>query len=231
MEKKSVQYGSERIDFDFLRRERKTLAISVYPDLRVEAIAPNDAPLEKVLEKVQRRSRWILRQQRQFLAWMPKPSPRNYQSGETHRYLGRQYQLKIISSPDNTTKLRGRYLEVRTQQENVEKLVKAWFREKAKIKLNKQLKISYQNLASYQLPEPTLRIRNMSKRWGSCTSKQEIILNPELIKTPSLCIEYVIIHELCHLRHRNHSKAFFKMLDAILPDWKKRKERLEKTEI
>jgi len=231
MEQMSVHYGSKRIGFDLIRRERKTLAISVCPDLRVEVIAPNEAPTEIILEKVQHRSRWILRQQRQFLAWMPKPTPRTHQSGETHRYLGRQYQLKIIKGQDDTVKLKGGYLEVQTNYSEVKKSLAVWLRQKAQTRFQMMLTVAHKKLAAYDLPAPTLRIRKMNKRWGSCTANGDIILNPELIKTPSPCIEYVIIHELCHLRHRNHSKAFFGMLDAILPDWKKRKERLEKAEI
>jgi predicted metal-dependent hydrolase len=71
----------------------------------------------------------------------------------------------------------------------------------------------------------------MPKRWGSCTAQGQILLNPELIKAPGPCIEYVIVHELCHLKHPNHNAAFFRMLDAILPDWQSRKQRLEQTEI
>ena len=71
----------------------------------------------------------------------------------------------------------------------------------------------------------------MPERWGSCISSGEILLNPGLIKTPGACGEYVIFHELCHLRHPNHSISFFQMLDAVLPDWKERKHRLERAEI
>jgi predicted metal-dependent hydrolase len=71
----------------------------------------------------------------------------------------------------------------------------------------------------------------MPKRWGSCTAKGEILLNPDLIKTPAVCVEYVVLHELCHLKHLNHSAAFFRMLDAVLPDWRERKQRLERAEI
>jgi len=234
-EPRHVSYGSERIAFTLRRRERKTLSITVHPDLRVEVVAPSDTDGAHILEKVAHRSRWILRQQRQFMAWMPKPTPRTYQSGETHRYLGRQYRLKVIKSAEQSVKLRGAFIEISTNapehKASVKKALDKWYRGHAEARFHKELRKAYSRLSIYQLPAPTLRLLKMPKRWGSCTAKGEIILNPELIKAPSMCLEYVIVHELCHLRHPNHSKTFFQMLDAILPDWRARKARLEQLEV
>ena len=72
-------------------------------------------------------------------------------------------------------------------------------------------------------------IKRMSKRWGSCTPKGRIVLNPEIIKTSSKCIEYVVIHELCHLIYPNHSNDFFRLQKKIMPEWEKWKMKLEKT--
>jgi predicted metal-dependent hydrolase len=230
-----VWYGSRRIDFSLTRSPRKTLAITAHPDLSISVVAPLDASPDKVIEKVQGRSRWILKERRQFLSWMPKPQPRAYQGGETHRYLGRQYQLKIVELPTSTVKLVGKYLTVATPDKRdtkaVEKAVKKWYRDRASVQFERQLSLCWKRVAAYKLPEPKLRLLSMRKRWGSCTSNGEIILNPDLVKSPVLCIEYVVMHELCHLRHPNHSRAFFNMLDAILPDWMARKERLERVEI
>lgn len=233
--KRSVTYGDERIEFTLSRRDRKTLAITVHPDLRVEVVAPMEAEEGAVLERVLHRARWILRHQRQFLSWMPKPRDRQYRGGETHRYLGRQYRLKVIHDRSATVKLRGGFLEVRTQDPAdplaVRRVLEAWYRDQAKTRFAKQLRQAHARLRAYGIPEPRLRLLRMAKRWGSCTPAGEILLNPELVKAPGACIEYVIIHELCHLEHPNHSRAFFELLDAILPDWRKRKDRLERVEI
>jgi predicted metal-dependent hydrolase len=230
-----VNYGSERIDFLLSRRERKTLAITVHPDLRVEVVAPLDAEETAVIERVRKRAKWILKQRRQFLSWMPKPVPRRYQSGETHRYLGRQYRLRIVQSEKTGVAIKGGFIEIHQPSSHdfamARKQLDAWFRQKAEQRFRKELPKSLKRLALYELPTPTLRLLRMPKRWGSCTAKDEILLNPELIKAPGVCVEYVILHELCHLKHPNHSAAFFRMLDAVLPDWRERKQRLERAEL
>lgn len=233
--RRSVMYGDERIEFSLSRRDRRTLAITVHPDLRVEVVAPMGAGEVAILDRVRHRARWILRHQRQFLSWMPKPRDRQYRGGETHRYLGRQYRLKVIQNPASSVKLRAGFLEVSiptpTDSKAVKRVLDSWYREQAKTRFSKQLRQAYARLKAYELPETRLRLLRMPKRWGSCTGAGEILLNPELVKAPSACIEYVIVHELCHLRHPNHSRAFFVMLDAVLPDWRKRKDRLERVEI
>lgn len=230
----SIPYGKERITFQLIRRPRKTLAITVHPDLSVEVVAPEDAGEEAILQRVTRRARWIRKQQRQFLQWKPRPKERRYRSGETHRYLGRQYRLKIIESPERSVKLRGAFLEVEvpypTDREAVKDAVAQWYREHAQVRFEKQLKEAHARMRAYEIPEPKLRLRHMTKRWGSCTASGEIILNPDLIKAPTPCIEYVIIHELCHLKYHNHTRVFFRLLETVLPNWREHKHRLERFE-
>lgn len=234
-EMRHIIYGSERIEFLLSRRERKTLAITVHPDLRVEVIAPIEADEDAIILRVQARARWILRQRRQFLSWMPKPTPRRYRSGETHRYLGRQYRLRIVSDNKPGVSLKSGFIEIRqpdaTDSSVARRQLDRWMRMQADRRFRNELGKALKRLAIHQLPPPTLRLLRMPKRWGSCTAKGEILLNPELIKTPAVCVEYVILHELCHLKHPNHSAAFFRMLDAVLPEWRERKQRLERAEI
>lgn len=231
----SVHYGSDKIEFSLARRLRKTIAITVHPDLSVDVVAPMSASNEAILDRVARRGRWIVRQRRLFLSWMPRASKRQFRSGETHRYLGRQYRLKILPSTSRSVKLKGGFLEVRLPKHAdsncVRKAVNQWYRTHAEARFSKQLGEAYRRLRAYKLPEPRLRLLKMEKRWGSCTASGDVILNPELIKAPTPCIDYVILHELCHLKHPNHSRAFFNMLDAVLPDWRKRKEQLEQVEL
>jgi hypothetical protein len=128
-------------------------------------------------------------------------------------------------------KLIGRYLHVHTPNpshtDRVRTLVENWYRERATQLLHRYLQQCYARLKRFGIPSPTVRLQKMQKRWGSCTPKRSIILNTELIKAPPQCIDYVIVHELCHLRIHGHSETFFRLLTACMPDWRIRKRRLE----
>lgn len=228
----SINYGNKIIDFSLLRSNRKTMGITVHPNLDVVVTAPEQAGMEKILDKVGKKGRWIVRQQRYFKSFLPQNPPREYVSGETHLYLGKQYKLKIIRAKHNQVKLIRGKLEVRCNSgripEHVKNLLSSWYKSHAEYRFNKSLKDQI-TLFNGQLNElPNLEIKRMSRRWGSCTPKGKIVINPEIIKAPSRCIDYVILHELCHLVHHNHGKEFYQLQERLMPDWKKWKERLER---
>ncbi len=211
--------------------DRKTLAIHVHPDGNVSVDAPLSADIEKVYGKVKKRASWILKQQRQFANY-PAPLPeRRYVSGETHRYLGRQYRLKIIEGLGEVVKLtRGRLqVETRCPQDglHVKRLLQTWYRSKALIVFTERYAQCVQRVERLGIHhDKGFQLRLMSKRWGSCTGNGTIILNPELIAAPKDCIDYVIIHELCHLKEHNHSQAFYRLLTSVMNDWELRRKRL-----
>jgi len=228
-----IQYGDENITYSIERSKRKTLELSVLPDLTVVATAPDDASYEDVAEIVMKRASWILKQRDYFKQFVPKEPPRQYISGETHRYLGRQYRLKIIESKEITVKLLGKFICIYSDRGNDPSFNKAqlyrWYKVHAEEKFTSVIDQCLLKLRKYGIEKPEFTVKKMKSRWGSCDfEKRKIILNTELIKAPSHCIEYVIIHELCHLKYSDHDKQFYRFLTLILPDWKDRKERLEK---
>lgn len=230
-----VSFGSERIGFTLEHRNRKTLAISVCPDLSVEVIAPANASFSQICAKVKKRAPWIIKQRTRFEKFLPRPTEKRYESGESFYYLGKQYRLKVIkSSEEQVTLSRGR-LTVKTKNPQkrscVKRQVNKWYREKAEIRFSKRIEALLPKLKRYQPKEPALQLKSMKKRWGSCTVGAKIILNPLLIKAPSHCIDYVIMHELCHLVIHNHSRKFWGLLGKMMPDWRERKERLERVEV
>ena len=111
----------------------------------------------------------------------------------------------------------------------VKKQLAKWYYNHAQKRFSSCIDDSLKKFAKYGLTKPPLVIKRMSKRWGSCTPHGQIILNPEIIKSPSKCVEYVVIHELCHLVHQNHSRQFYDLQNEMMPDWEKWKERLERT--
>ncbi|MCX6326447.1 MAG: SprT family zinc-dependent metalloprotease [Bacteroidia bacterium] len=239
----AIQFGSKQIDFHLEYSDRKSLGITVKPDLSVLVKAPVDTSLEKVLEKLRKKAPWIIRQQSFFLYFYPKTPARKFISGETHLYLGRQYRLKVNSEKlkvrserlkikNEEVKLRGKFLEICTHDSSkVKELVETWYLTKAKDKFQMMAKPMFEEFVkTHNLSLFTfhLSLRNMSTRWGSCTPKGKIILNPELIKAPKGCIEYVIIHELCHLVHHDHTQKFIDLQTKEMKDWEKWKMKLEK---
>src|SRR5687768_11671419 len=132
-----IRYGTQTIDYTLELMPRKTLAISVHPDLSVTVKAPADTALEEVSERVAKCAKWILNQKRRFEIFLPDVPPRKYVSGESHRYLGRQYRLKVIeiaSNEEEQIKLTRQFLEVYTPDKSpshVRELVERWYREQA----------------------------------------------------------------------------------------------------
>jgi len=227
--KTSIQFGSKRIDFHMEYANRKSLGITVTPSLSVFVKAPLNSSLEKVKDKVTLKAPWIIRQQSFFLSFHPKTPPRKYISGETHLYLGRQYRLKVKLSKNESVKIKGKFIEVATPyKSDAERLLKEWYLINAKAKIKTIVKPLIDKFSRYKAAPSSIVLREMKTRWGSCTAKGKVILNPELIKAPRACIEYVIIHELCHLVHYNHTQKFIDLQTKEMPDWEKWKTKLEK---
>lgn len=227
----AVQFGSKEITFAVSHVDRRTMEIAVHPSGNVAVKAPLDSEPELVRAKVLKRAKWILKQQLYFDQFHPRTPQRQYLGGETHLYLGRQYRLKIVQSEETGVKLyRGR-LEVRCGEEGapqrVAKLLKNWYREKAREVFREEFLnlVCGFNIKEPQIPH--LQIRVMKTRWGSLSENGTLTLNADLIRAPKECIEYVIMHELCHLQFHDHSTDFYKLLNRKMPDWEKRKAKLE----
>jgi predicted metal-dependent hydrolase len=226
--KASVLYGSKKISFSIEYSNRKSLGITVSPDMDVHVKSPIDVELETIKERIIKRAPWIIKQQSFFLAFYPRTPNRKYISGETHLYLGKQYRLKIILDKIESVKLKGGFIEVSTlSKENTGKLLNEWYLENAKIKFEKIAQPIIVKFKKYNVTPTSILLRAMPTRWGSCTPKGKIILNPELIKAPKGCIEYVIVHELCHLIHHDHTQRFLGLQKKEMKDWQKWKNKLE----
>lgn len=225
-----VAYGTEQIEFELSFSERKTLEISVFPDASIVVVAPQGAALDKIKAKVLKRAFWIQEQRRFFLSLHPYEQEKEYVNGETHFYLGRRYRLKITETAMLSVKLKGKFLHVhaidKTNSKAIKQQLQDWYKVQAKRRFQERLKLAYEKIKREGIAFPNLSIRVMRKRWGSCT-KQGITLNLNLIKAPIYCIDYVVMHELCHLKVPNHSPAFYKLKERYMVDWKDRKKVLE----
>jgi predicted metal-dependent hydrolase len=243
VEKRQIEYGTQVIEYKLERRERATLEITVKPDGAVRVTAPSNAKAEDIATRVRRRARWILAQQASFADFRPYTPPRIYVPGETHLYLGRQYRIRVVpleagmgaleaSCTPSVKMVRG-FLEVRGvdfhDTGTIEKQIKEWYRKRAKVQLPSRLELNRQRFPDPYAVQPTsLRLQRMPTRWGSTSLAGSLVLNPDLIRAPMDCIDYVVTHELCHLLVPNHGKQFFELQRLVMPDWERRKQRLEK---
>ena len=237
----SVEYGTRTIEYDVVYSDRTTIGFHVYPNGTVEVRAPEDTDAQAIRRKVRKRSRWIAKQQRDFASFVRPESPdKEYLAGETHRYLGKQYRIRIHAldqEPDRTSEgieLIGKFYRVYTHHPDnparTKTLLMSWFRAQAEAVLPDHFEEGCRRMQPYGIEPSEMEVRTMQKRWGSCTPSRRVLLNPELIHAPPYSIEYVVVHELCHLKHPYHSDDFYDLLERVLPDWQERKGRLERVQ-
>lgn len=226
-------YGDQVYNFSLLRRDRKTLSISVLPDMTIEVVAPLDVTDDDIDKRLRRRAGWIKRQLQYFEQFHPRTPQRKYVAGETHLYLGRRYRLKVIPSPQQQVKLKRGFIEVHTHRPSRKDLIEEqlvnWYKAKAVEQFNCKLADCIQRFPDPSKFTPTgLIVRQMATRWGSMSPGGRLVLNRRLIQAASHEIDYVIIHELCHRRFHHHGPEFYRLLSRTMPDWERRKSSLER---
>jgi len=137
--------------------------------------------------------------------------------------------LKLVDGNGDSIKLKGKFIEINTGESlHAKQLMEKWYLEHAKIKFPALAAPLIEKFKNYKVLPTSIVLRMMPTRWGSCTPAGKIILNPELVKAPRGCIEYVIIHELCHLVHQDHTQKFIDLQSKEMPDWDKWKDKLER---
>jgi predicted metal-dependent hydrolase len=234
--KRTITYGDEIIGFSIRfvakpARAKPRVAIHVHPNGTVKVDAPEGTDASAVVAAVRRRARWIWQRQNEYRERTKHVLPREYVSGESHFYLGKRYLLKVIlhrKAAQGVKLLRGR-LEVTTQSkdaEGVRGLLDVWYRQRAEEVFLRRMVECVANVR-WLKAAPEFRLLNMRTQWGSCSPKGDVLLNPQLVKAPRPCVDYVILHELCHLKIHNHSPQFYALLAAMLPDWEERKSELD----
>ncbi len=224
-----IPHSSRNFAVDIEYSQRKRLSLAVYPSQRIVAKVPfgvSDQQLNLFLNK---RSAWMNKHIRHFEAHPPE-APKYYIENEQHKYLGKLYALKLTRAVTPAVQLENGILEVSLKHPEdpmaVKTVLNRWYRGEAVHVLTPWFHEKTVSLKYLHLPKPSLRFYRMKRRWGSCTVNRVITLNTELIKHAPESIEYVIIHELCHLKVPAHNKAFYALLESILPDWKQRRKML-----
>ena len=231
-----IDFGNHRIDFEVRFEPKPYFSVSVDPEGQVCVVAPEGKSQDVIADRVRKKAPWIIRQINYFEQFHPKQTVKSFVGGETHYYLGRQYRLKVTQeSGKPQVRLKGKFfcisLADSTDAKKIENLLKEWYREHAKKYFHAHLTNGIMRMKRHGIKMPQLVVRTMRRRWGSCTKKGKILLNLELIKTPADCVEYVIIHELCHLVEHNHTEKFYRLLSSLIPNWKTIKEKLNNVKL
>lgn len=229
-----IAYGDEVIAFSLRRQPSRTVtrvAIHVEPDARVLVDAPDTAALADVLNAVKKRARWVSQHVHAARARLAHVLPREYVSGESLHYLGRRYRLKVVidAGAKVEARMRGAFIIVTTPEQApalIKTALDAWYRQRAREVFADRLTAVASPLRWVKQLPPT-RMQFMTMQWGSCSPSGRITLNPLLVKAPGECIDYVLLHELCHLLHHNHSPKFYRTLDRYMPKWGAVKQKLD----
>ena len=227
---KEFIFGTFVYEYELIKQDRKTLALTVTPDLRIILKCPHKTDTDRVESFLKKKWFWLEKQLSFFKKYQRKIYAKEYISGEGYLYLGRQYKLVVKRSKEDLVSLtKGQLLVYTTTSVSDgkynKKLIENWFSVKTEQVFQGRF-LEMLSLFGYK-QSPVLGIREMKKRWGSFLNKEKIFLNPKLIHTSKDCIDYVIVHELCHLKYKNHDKRFFDLLEEKYPRWGKVKEKLE----
>jgi len=240
-------YGNDTIRYDVIRKPKpsdtakkiaRKVVIKVHPDQRVVASVPHDASEDAISDAMHKRARWIWQSINDFAKQKDTVLHKRYVSGETQFYLGKRYVLKAIVDAEQVpnVKLSRGKLNVTIKHEvskdiddrlvKIKPLIDKWYQHKAKAIFHERL-AELLPKATWVIGIPSFRVMAMKKQWGSCSTKGNLMLNPHLIKAPKECIDYVILHELCHIAEHNHSERFWRLLTQVMPNWKEVKAKLD----
>lgn len=230
----TLRYGDRMAHYGIAETARLSakILIHVTPDGVIQVEAPPDQDPALVRAAVQKRARWIFDNLDKSNDARTFALPREYVGGETHFYLGRRYRLNVRAErglPSSVKLIRGR-IEV-TAPVNDRAAVKCrlrqWYRARAKDYFQRRIVGIVAGIDWLEAPPP-MKIVPMAHQWGSCSPTGSINLNPALIRAPRHCIDYVLTHELCHLREHNHSKRFYALLERHSPNWFATKVELDR---
>ena len=218
------------IEVNIVRKDIKNLHLAVYPpDGRVRVAAPLTMDDDAVRMAVVMRLPWIRRWCTSF-ATQERESRREYVSGESHYYLGQRYLLNVIEHNGGggvafrTGKHIDLFVKEGSDRKKRERVFQRWCRNELHLRAAPIVQKWVKHL---RLSEPLWGIKRMKTRWGSCNTKAgRIWLNLELIKKPSVCLDYIVVHELVHLLERHHNDRFVSTMDKAMPLWRSNRDVL-----
>ncbi len=233
--KRMVLAEGREISYVLERKKVKNLNLRIRKDGSVFVSANDAVSFDEVDEFVCNKASYILSAVKRFNEMaLYKPQPKQYVSGETFYLQGRALRLQVSQAAKDSISSDGVCIYLKAKDvndfEKKRRMVNRFLDSQCKTIFVEVMDELYPLFKKYGIEKPALRIRDMETRWGSCLAKKGIVtLNKRLLEAPRNCIEYVVMHELCHFMHPNHSKYFYAFLSMLMPDWKERKQFLDKT--
>jgi hypothetical protein len=226
-----------RVNHDFRYKiifsRRRTISILVSPDSGVVVKAPYRTPVSSIDRFVSEKSEWINRTLKKFDSLVRIDDRKGFSDGDSILLFGRDHKIKLFQSDDYSVRLGADdTIEAGFDNDNnpliIKSMLEGWFKFIASGRMTNKFREILIRYKDYGFNPTGFVVRKMKKRWGSCSSKGKIGISYDLVRLDEIYGEYVIIHELCHLKHHNHSANYYKLLSEIYPDWKKVREELKK---
>jgi predicted metal-dependent hydrolase len=220
------------VNFDFpfetIRTDRvKSASIDVEDNL-VKVTVPKNLSEERIEELVKGRILWI-KQKLALQATANISKPKEYVDGEAFAYLGRNYRLKCAIGTEESVKLRSGYLNVtikngKRNSEHIKAAIEQWYRTKA---LSRLIDKTRRYSAILKVEPTSINLKDYKAMWGSCSPKGVVSYNWRIILAPHKIVDYIVVHELCHLIEPNHSSKYWKQVRSVIPDYENSKEWLK----
>lgn len=218
------------ITYKVILSRRRSVSIIVSPGKGVIVRAPYRTSLNAIQKFVREKSGWIKKHLQSNEGLERINHGKNYTDGESHLFRGKEYFLRIAASERPFVRLSGNNIEIFSGKnggsESIKGLLQKWYKSEAQKLLSEKLNQVLIKYSEYSFHPSELVVKTLKTRWGSCSSRGKITLNSELVKLDEKFSEYVIIHELCHLRYHNHGQEYYSLLEEIVPDYKSVRKEL-----
>jgi predicted metal-dependent hydrolase len=213
------------ITYTLTTSDRKTLSIYIERDGQISVLAPQDFTSQQLDEVLEQKRGWIYKGLAEWEDLNATRFKREYVNGEGFLYLGRNYRLQIVVTQDKPLQLKNGYFNLSSQSlPKAEDVFKEFYRQKGNVKLRERVSY-YQNKLGVKAHD--VRVLELKNRWASCSEKGNLNFHWKCMMAPLTVLDYVVVHELVHLLHKNHTTAFWNEIDKLIPDYQERKQWLK----
>ena len=223
-------YLGKTIRFDIHYKNRTSIGIYIDPYGKIEVQAAKGTPDEHVLSLLEEKWDWIQQRMQEIRDRSLGPKEKNYENGESFLYLGNAYPIHISQDPDLTQDhavFEGDMLHIKVKQledEKIKQALKRFYYQQCKALVERSIQAHQRH---FKTKPRSIRINDSKKTWGTCDSRLQLTFNWKLAMAPQNVIDYVVVHEMCHMVHLNHDRSFWRLVGKIIPDYEQRENWLK----